>query len=152
MVIGAIAGVIALGAVSLFNTGASMAQMPAYFSDPKTAVDEIAALLRKNAWAQLARYYDLSGTDVLHDALISGKLFVREKPPEFGHPGGFDRYIQPFAPSFSYMYHQTVEDDLVEVTVEIEIDQGGGMIQRGLDSFRMRKSERGYRLLLKPAR
>lgn len=130
----------------------SMAPQPAYFTDPKSAVDEIARLMRAKSWTELARYYDLSGTEISIEELNSGRFFVRDKPPAVGHPGGFNRYIQPFAPSFSYFSHQTIGDGMVEVTVDIEIDQGGGMIQRGLESFRMRKSEKGYQLLPKIAR
>ena len=125
----------------------SMAPQPAYFSDPKSAVDEIARLMRAKSWTELARYYDLSGTEIFIEELNSGRFFVRDKLPAVGHPAGFGRYKQPFAPSFSYSSHEVIDENRVEVTVEISIDQGGGMIQRGLDSFRMRKSDKGYQVL-----
>jgi hypothetical protein len=37
--------------------------------------------------------------------------------------------------------------NVVQVVVSIEIDQGGGMIQRGIDEFLMRRSEAGYQIL-----
>jgi len=145
-----IAGLVAgLLVPSIFEGGGAMAQEPAYFSDPESAVAETARLLRAKAWAELARYYDLSGTDVAPDTLTSGAFFVRDKPPAVGHPAGFGRYRQPFAPGFSYLSHAGAGDDEVVVTVHVEIDQGGGMVQRGLDTFRLRRSARGYQLLPK---
>jgi len=137
------------GDPSRMKVSNAMALQPAYFPDPKTAVAETARLMRARSWAELARYYDLSGTDIAIGDLLSGRFFMRDKPPSFGHPAGFDRYIQPFAPAFSYLSHQSIGDGLVEVTVHVEIDEGGGMVQRGLDSFRMRKSAKGYQLLPK---
>ncbi len=144
LIAGLIAGLVVLSGL---EGGAAMAQEPAYFSDPKSAVAEAAKLLRAEAWAELARYYDLSGTTVPPDTLTSGSFFVRDKPPAVGHPAGFDRYKQPFAPGFSYMTHTSAGDDEVKVTVDIEIDQGGGMIQRGMDTFYLRRSVHGYQLL-----
>lgn len=146
------AGWLVFGALLFSWPGDVMADEPAFFPDPKTAVTEAARLLRSKSWPELARYYDLSGTDVAADTLISGSFFVRDKRPEVGHPAGFWRYKQPFSPSFRYMSHSTVGDDVIEVTVHVRIDQGGGMVQEGRDSFRMRKSESGYRFLPKSAR
>ncbi len=121
----------------------------AYFEDPQQAVDSIRTMLSANAWAELSRYYDLTGTDIKRKSLISGDFFVREKRPEVSHPAGFWRYKQPFSPQFSYLAQHPLADDIVEVTVHIEIDEGGGMVQRGMDSFQLRKSTNGYQLLPK---
>lgn len=145
----AIIGILGPGALSLFQGEVSMAEEPAFFADPPTAVGEITRLMRGKSWAELARYYDLSGTDIDPDTLVTGAFFVRAERPAVGHPAGFGLYKQPFAPGFSYLSHQTVGENEVEVTVDISIDQGGGMIQRGLDTFRMRQSERGYQILPK---
>lgn len=147
-----IAGWILFGVLLFSWPSEVMADEPAFFPDPKTAVTETARLLRSKSWPELARYYDLSGTDVAAETLTSGSFFVREKRPEVSHPAGFWRYKQPFAPSFRYMSHSTVGDDEIEVTVYVRIDQGGGMVQEGRNSFRMRKSKSGYRLLPKSVR
>ncbi len=120
-----------------------------YFDNPPQAVIAIKGMLKASAWEELSRYYDLSGTDIDRARLMSGEFFVREKRPEVSHPGGFWRFKQPFSPQFSYLSHSKVSDEIVEVTVQVEIDQGGGMIQRGMDSFQLRKSAEGYQLLPK---
>lgn len=120
-----------------------------FFKDPKQAVDLIITMLVSEDWKKLSRYYDLSGTNVDKESLISGDFFIRKKRPEVAHPAGFWRYREPFAPAFSYLSHHTLSDGIVKVTVHVEIDQGGGMIQRGQDSFQLRKSANGYQLLPK---
>ncbi len=137
------------GCFIIMHAGTAMADAPKYFTDVKSAVVETARMMRARSWPELAHYYDLSETDIAPGHLESGAFFMRPKPPEIGHPAGFGFYIQPFAPEFSYLSHKTVGSDVIEVTVQIEIDQGGGMIQRGLDSFRLRRSQKGYRLLPK---
>lgn len=121
----------------------------AFFTGPKAAVPLISRHLIEENWLELARYYDLAGTDISPVSLLSGAFFKRETPPEIGHPGGFDKFKQPFSPSFSYSSHRSVGEHEVRVTVSIEIDQGGGMLQQGRDTFTLRKSEPGYRLLPK---
>ena len=121
----------------------------AYFNNPRQAVDSIRTMLSLKAWDKLSRYYDLSGTDINRESLISGEFFIRNKRPEAAHPAGFWRYKQPFSPQFSYLSHHDISNETVEVTVHIEIDEGGGMIQRGMDKFQLRKSPDGYQLLPK---
>jgi hypothetical protein len=127
------------------------AEAMAYFDNPKQAVDTITKLLVSSAWEELSTYYDLSGTGVDRSRLISGEYFVRENVPEVGHPAGSAKYKEPFAPGFSYQSHSTRSDGVVVVTVGVEIDQGGGMIQRGVDNFLLRKSSNGYQLVPEPA-
>jgi len=124
----------------------------AYFNNPKQAVDSIKTMLSAKAWEKLSRYYDLSGTDINRESLVSSDFFIRKKRPEVAHPAGFWRFKQPFSPQYSYLSHQNISDDIVEVTVQIEIDEGGGMVQRGMDSFKLRKSSKGYQLLPKQSR
>ena len=65
------------------------------------------------------------------------------------HPAGFWKFKQPFSPQFSYLSHRNISEEIVEVTVQIKIDEGGGMFQRGMESFQLRKSSNGYQLLPK---
>ncbi len=118
-----------------------------YFTDPKTAVTVISGLIEQADWIVLSRYYDLSGSGIDREALESGRFFVRSERPPMAHPGGFWRIRHPFHPSFRYRYHQSLPENQVQVHLSIEIDQGGGMTQRGMHSFLLRKSEKGYQIL-----
>jgi len=135
------------GAVEAYDPVGLTCLAPAYFDDPRTAVETTAQWLRDQRWVELARRYDLTGTDVALSSLVTGSFFVREAPREVGHPGGFGRYVQPFAPSFSYLSHRPLEGGDVEVTVQIRIEQGDGMVQEGRDSFRLRATAGGLQLL-----
>jgi len=119
------------------------------FNNPQDAVSDIAMMLRNKNWKDLASYYDLNESHVERGALTSGEYFIRHTRPKSAHPGGFWRYRHPFSPEFDFGWVEPVEEngDVVEVFVTIEIDQGGGMIQRGIDSFLMRESECGYQIL-----
>jgi hypothetical protein len=118
-----------------------------YFTDPKTAVTVISGLIEQSDWPALSRYYDLSGSAIGRGELESGRFFVRTERPPLAHPGGFWRIRHPFDPSFRYRYHQTLSGGQVRVHLSIEIDQGGGMIQRGMHSFLLWKSEKGFQIL-----
>ncbi len=146
---GVLIAIAGTGFLLMMQIGISEAEEMGYFKDPKQAVDSIRTLLLSNAWEELSRYYDLSGTDIDVATLISGEFFIRKKRPEVSHPAGFWRYKEPFAPQFNYRSHRTLTDGIVSVTMGIEIDQGGGMIQRGLNTFPLRKSANGYQLLPK---
>lgn len=122
----------------------------AYFNDPPQAVEAITKMLIAKDYVTLSHYYDLSETDVDRDRLCSGDFFIQTQRPEVAHPGGFWRHKQPFSPGFKYAFHTQLPGDMVEVTVQIEIDEGGGMTQTGLDRFYLRKSKDGYQLVPKP--
>lgn len=125
----------------------------AYFDSPRQAVDSIKTMLLSSDWNKLSRYYDLRGTDDLdRETLTSGDFFIRKEKPEVAHPAGFWKYKRPFAPQYSYLSHRSLSNDVVEVTVHIEIDEGGGMIQRGMQNFHLQKSSNGYQLLPKSPR
>ena len=124
------------------NTGAK------YFPSPAVAVEQITVMLEEKNWGELAKYYDLTDSPVARSELISGEFFYTEEKPEAAHPAGFWKYKHPFAPTFKFKSIRELEETgVIEVTVEVEIDQGGGMIQRGLQTFLMRKSDRGYQVL-----
>lgn len=104
------------------------------FASPMEAVEELTKLLRARDWAALAACYDGPPPAVFYDERVEG------------HPGGFDRWKHPFPPGFRYVSHEVTEDVAV-VRVGIEIDEGGGMIQRGMREFRMRKTPEGWKVL-----
>jgi len=119
-----------------------------YFSSPAVAVEQIRVMLREKKWAELADYYDLTDSPVDRADLISGEFFYTEEAPLVAHPAGFWKYKHPFAPAFEFKSVKELEEPgVVEVTVAVEIDQGGGMIQRGLQTFLMRKSQKGYQIM-----
>ena len=118
-----------------------------YFQNPAEAVKVISDLLLKKSWEELASYYDLSGSIIGPDELISGQFFIANQPPEVSHPGGFWRYKHPFAPGFSYDNHQNEDKNTVNVNLSIEIYEGFGMVQRGFDSFKMTQSPKGFQIL-----
>ena len=119
-----------------------------YFASPADAVEQITTMLERQDWPELARYYDLSDSPEDPATLISGAFFYTDEEPPVAHPAGFWRYKHPFAPGFEF--HSTRELDepgVIEVTVMIEIDQGAGMIQRGIETFLMRRTKRGYQVM-----
>jgi len=106
-------------------------------------------MLRKEEWERLASYYRLEGSTINRSELVSGDYFIRRDRPEVAHPGGFWRYRHPFPPGFEFGWIEPVSgaDNIIKVNVTIEIDQGGGMIQRGIDSFLLHKSPHGYKIV-----
>ncbi len=121
---------------------------PKYFESPEKAVEMVTKLLNKKDWVALSRYYDLSDSNISRYELVSGRFFYTEQPPEGAvHPAGFWKYKHPFAPGFQYFGHEPAGGNRVTVTVTIQIDQGGGMVQRGMDSFKMIQTGEGYRIL-----
>ena len=121
---------------------------PLYFESPEKAVNEIRKLVVASDWKTLSRYYDLTDSDTKLEELLSSDFFIREERPQVVHPGGFWRYKHPFAPAFKFNYASELEKSgIYEVTLGIEINQGDGMIQKGIQTFRMRKSEKGFQVL-----
>lgn len=121
---------------------------PLYFPSPAEAVGIITGLLRREDWPTLARYYDLTGSSILLEALTSGRFFLNAARPPSGHPGLPWKYRHPFTPGFTFTeVRPTAVVDVVAVTVGISIDEGGGRIRRGFSEFRMRKSIAGYQVL-----
>ena len=119
------------------------------FKTPQEAVEVSAELIKEEKWAELAEYYDLSGTKVDREELKSGRFFVREGNSPRPDPAGAWKYRQPFAPGMKFDHVEGTDyADVVKVVVSREIDQGGGMKQRMMDSFMMQKTSwGGYRLL-----
>ena len=126
----------------------SGAARPAYFASPDSAVKQIAVMLENKDWSELSRYYDLTGSPIDRATLISGEFFYTDERPDVAHPAGFWHYRHPFPPAFKYLSSRDLEEPgVIAVTVEVEIEQGGGMIQRGMQTFLMRKTDRGYQVM-----
>ena len=110
--------------------------MDNYFESPEKAVDLITLMLQNESWETLTSYYDLTNSFVPVSEFLSGNFFVPTEEPEVRHPGGFWKYKHPFSPGFSFNYASTHEN-VVTVYLSIEIDEGGGKVQRGIDSFKL---------------
>jgi hypothetical protein len=125
--------------------------MGKFFESPEKAVLQITELLLNEQWEELTGYYNLSDDKSLLDELTSGKFFVRTKIPEIAHPGGFWRYKEPFSPGFVFDY-QLIENDITTVYLKIEIEMGESRLQKGMDSFKLKKfTGLGYKILLPDA-
>ncbi|MBW1916123.1 MAG: hypothetical protein JRI86_14520 [Deltaproteobacteria bacterium] len=120
---------------------------PKYFASPREAVKIISELLIKEDWKTLSRHYYLEGSNIDVEELESGRFFIRTKPPEVRHPGGFWVYKHPFDPSFEYLGHKEIRDNIIIVTVHIRIDEGMGMFQEGREFFAMGKTPKGLQVL-----
>jgi len=120
-----------------------------YFSSPAEAIQIISGLLEKKNFKILARYYDLSGSEIKRSELESGDFFIRKERPEIAHPGGFWRYKHPFAPGFTFRNVQATTREavyLVEVSISIDQDPESSA-QIGLSYFYMIKSDKGWQVL-----
>jgi len=90
----------------------------------------------------------ITNASIDRETLVSGEFFYTDEEPAAAHPAGFWHYKHPFPPAFKFhSYREIEEPGLIEVTVMVEIDQGGGMIQRGVQTFLMRKTEKGYQVI-----
>ena len=139
-----IVGLLLLGCNHMHN----VADNSMYFADPASAVEQITVMLKAKDWAELARYYDLTDSSIDRSKLISGEFFYTDEKPANAHPAGFWHFKHPFPPAFKYHSSRDLEESkIIEVTVQVEIDQGGDMVQRGLQTFLMRKSIKGYQVL-----
>jgi len=120
-----------------------------YFSSPAEAIPFITDLLRNENFRILARYYDLSNSEIKQSELESGDFFIRKDRPEIAHPAGFWRYKHPFAPGFKFKSVQpTAKDEIYIVEVSISIDQGPDSPEQvGLSYFYMIKSDKGWKIL-----
>jgi len=120
-----------------------------YFSSPEEAVQVITELLQKQNFKNLAKYYDLSNSEIKLSELESGIFFIRKKRPEIAHPAGFWRYKHPFAPGFTFSSFQpTIKNAIYLVEVSIQIDQDlDSPQQSGRSYFYMIKSDKGWKVL-----
>jgi hypothetical protein len=120
-----------------------------YFSSPAEAVEIINELLDKKNFKILAKYYDLSNSEIKLSELESGDFFIRKERPGTAHPAGFWRYKHPFAPGFTFNnVKATAKSAIYRVEVSISIDQGSNSPKQiGLSYFYMLKSDKGWKVL-----
>lgn len=120
-----------------------------YFASPEEAIPIISGLLGKKDFKTLARYYDLSESEIKLSELESGDFFIRKKRPEVAHPADFWRYKHPFAPGFTFSHvRSTPKDAVYMVEVSITIEQGLDRPEQvGLSYFYMVKSDKGWKVL-----
>ena len=134
--------------LSIFFSKNLMAQS-LYFSTPQESVELTSKLLIEENWEKLSNYYFLGNSDKATIAsLKNGSYFIRDKRPEVSHPAVPWKYKKPFSPNFRYLSHIEVEKDKIKVNVSLEIDQGNDMMQQGISSFYLIRSENGYQFLL----
>ena len=123
-----------------------------YFSSPAEAIQIISKLLEKNNFRTLAKYYDISNSEIKLSELESGDFFIRKDRPEITHPAELWRYKHPFAPGFKFKsVLATTKDAIYIVEVSISIDQGSDSPKQiGLSYFYMIKSDKGWKILPDP--
>lgn len=110
------------------------------FQSPEEAVEIAGGLIREHKWAELAAYYDLSGSDFSAGDLENGTFFHAPRTEGAEHPSGVSRYRHPFPPGYRLLETEPTErDDTVKVIMLLEIDQGIGVPQRSLAAFLMRR-------------
>lgn len=121
---------------------------PLYFTTPEASVDQITTLLKAKDWSQLARHYDLTGSNLTR-ADIAREDYFQPKTTGAGMPDFAGK--KPFPIGFKLIdIEKTSDASVVVVNVGIEIDQGGGPKQRVRSSFRLRQSAAGWQLLPPP--
>lgn len=118
-----------------------------HFSSPADAVRDASRLLEARDWRRLSAYYDLEGNGELRAALHDGSFFRQAVSSTSDETLGGHRW-RPFHPGSKFSHvNPTKEENVVEVVVEYETEAEGGLKLRGYDSFRMRRSASGWRLL-----
>jgi len=118
-----------------------------YFETPAQAVETISRLLVASDWKKLSAYYDLSDSGVKREELESGRFFKYKEAPLGPH---FMRQVaikHPFSPGYEYERHSHEGGGKIRVYLVMEIDQGGGMIQKSLAAFMMIETDGGYQIL-----
>ena len=124
-------------------TGEKMEKL--YFSSPEKSVSIISNLLRNEEFLTLTSYYNLENTDLPIDVFYSGKYFLGEISSE--NPPGLFKYVKPLSPSFKFSHIEELENNITRVHLELEIDQGEGMVLRSIHSFDLVRSEKGFQIL-----
>ena len=140
-----------LGSVIVFTIFINMNLMAQslYLSTPQESVELTSMLLIEEDWEKLSNYYFLENSD--KETIVSlknGSYFIRDKRPEVYHPALDWKYKKPFPPNFKYLSHIEIGKDSIKVNVSLEIDQGNDMMQQGISSFYLIRSENGYQFLL----
>ncbi|MGQ0627034.1 MAG: hypothetical protein ACT4PL_02910 [Phycisphaerales bacterium] len=123
------------------------------FSSPDAAVPVINDLIRRSDWATLASYYDLSLTrQIREEELLSGRFFITPGASATSGPTAISRYRHPFPPGSRFLSSKPEGDPgalpcIWTVSTVLEIDQGGGAVQRVISECKMIQRKEGFRLL-----
>lgn len=112
-----------------------------YFASPEAAVEEINAMLGAHEWRKLARYYDLSESDVPQRDLVSGVYFAGTGP---------DAKVRPFPPGYVFVSSAPTEIDLIR-RILVAKSLNGTADLTSERSFFMRRSPEGYRVIPRDA-
>jgi hypothetical protein len=116
--------------------------------EPEQAVAALRALIEAQDWTKLAQHYDLSGSAFDLVELQSGAFFYRYLPPLEGDAAGLWRYRHPFHPEAKLLEVAATDNpEILKATMMLEIEQGGGISQRMLSAFHMRKVPGGLLVL-----
>lgn len=119
-----------------------------YFKSPESAVETCRTLVRNQDWAALASYYDLSDSNLTRDSLLSGEFFFDDSLPENAGPVSLRRWKHPFPPMYELEFVTPgMTDETVNVTVGFQFEQGGGMWSHTMQTFTLRQSMEGWRML-----
>jgi hypothetical protein len=108
-----------------------------YFASPEAAVHEINAMLGAHEWKKLARYYDLSESDVPEGDLVSGIYFTGSAPEAKAHP---------FPPGYVFVSSEPSGLDLVRRII-VAKSLNGSADPSSETSFLMQRSPEGYRII-----
>ena len=124
-------------------TGEKMEKL--YFNSPEESVYIISNLLSNEEFLLLTSYYNLENTDLAIDVFYSGKYFLGENSTE--KPPGLFKYVKPLSPGFKFSHVEELENNITRVHLELEIDQGEGMVLRSIHSYDLTRSEKGFQIL-----
>lgn len=117
-----------------------------YFESAETAVLQIKALLLKEDWQELGKYYSLDNSEYTREQVSDSSFYLREDIPEVHHPTDNPVYARPFDPSYNFNYTEE-SDGLITVWLIKKIEQGAGELQIGIHSFKIVRKEKGLQLI-----
>lgn len=115
-----------------------------YFANPEQAVEQINTLLNDKDWYVLTMCYDLDGSGVTREELISGDFFT-----DIDNELADSRVVikQPFTPGYIYLSHKQINEDKVRVSLSVQSDKHGQNEGNKLQYFFLRKTNLGYQIL-----
>ena len=117
-----------------------------YFTSPEDAAAVVTQLLIEKDWQTLAHYYFLGDTAIDIRDIAQEKFFVRKSEAESHHPTDDPKIFKPFDPSYAFD-HAEEQGDTVTVWMIKKVDQGNDLEQIGMQSFLLKRTEKGLQLL-----
>ncbi len=140
-------GLSACAAGPFSEDAAGPSASPRYFASPEEAVAQASKLMMEEDWTTLAAYCEGEVDSATGRSLNDGNYFVRPMKGEDGEDSAA-RSFHPFYPGSEFSrVVPTDEPDEVEVIVKYATEAEGGLRLRGYDSFRMKRSDQGWRIL-----